>query len=120
MKPITSPQLKKIHTLLNKTGLMNYKSELCFSFSHGRTQSSRELTVIEAKEFIEYLSQKDDSVRIIRAIWHLSYRMNIIYPGGYDEKEMNAAKLDLFCRSKGVVKKAIRERKKSAVTASPN
>lgn len=109
MKPITPAQLKILHVLLGQLDLMGRKTDLVYSFSHGRTESSRELTIIEAKEFIEYLKRTDDTQRLVKSIWHLAYNMKVISGEGRDENGMNAAKLDSFCKSRGTVKKNLRE-----------
>lgn len=109
MKPITPAQLKMIHTLLGKLDLMERKKDLVYSFSHGRTESSRELTISEAKEFIDFLKRSEDTQRLISSIWYLAYEMKIISGSGSEQNRMNAAKLDMFCKSRGTVKKNLRE-----------
>ncbi|WP_080904363.1 hypothetical protein [Parabacteroides sp. Marseille-P3160] len=107
MRPITSAQLKIIHMLLGQLDLMARKPEIVYSFTDGRTESSREMTLIEAKSLIEYLKGSQEKTTIIRRIWHLAYESGIIVPGDHDERSMNAAKLDSFCKQYGTVKKAI-------------
>lgn len=109
MKPITPAQLKLIHTLLGQLSLTDQKSDMVYSFSHGRTESSRELSLSEAKEMIEFLKNKDDSSRIIKAIWYLARQTNIISGITWEDNKLNSAKLDMFCRSRGAVKKPIGE-----------
>lgn len=109
MNPLTPAQLKIIHVLLNQLDLMERKADLVYSFSHGRTESSRELTLTEAKEFIEYLKRSEETQRLICSIWHLAYEMNIISGSGSEQNGMNAAKLDMFCKNRGAVKKNLRE-----------
>lgn len=108
-KPITKAQLQMIHTLLNKQGLTHLKAELVYSFSDGRTQSSRELTLIEAKRFIQYLKDQDASSDIIKRIYHLGYLSGIIYGETPEDKAMNTAKLNMFCKERGTVKKALHQ-----------
>lgn len=107
MKMITTPQLKKIHTLLGELGIKDRKPEIVYSFTHGRTESSRDMTLMEAKALIEYLMGSQERTTVIRRIWHLAYEMGIIVPGDQDEKAMNAAKLDAFCEQRGTVKKPL-------------
>lgn len=107
MRMVTTPQLKKIHTLLGQLGLMDRKPEIVQSFTEGRTESSREMTLMEAKALIEYLMGSQERTTVIRRIWHLAYEMGIIVPGDQDEKAMNAAKLDAFCEQRGTVKKPL-------------
>ena len=87
---------------------MEQKASLVHTFSDGRTTSSKELTLMEARELIDYLKRSDESVNIIRSIWRIAYDMNVIYGKGYEENEMNAAKLDSFCQARGTVKKRLR------------
>jgi len=107
MKPITPKQLKLIHTLLSQQGLMELKPGLCLSFSDNRTFSSKELTSDEASAFITYLKDNDERKTYIKRIWHLAYKSGIIYGDTEDDKHINAAMLDVFCKSRGTVKKAI-------------
>lgn len=109
MRPLTPAQLKLIHTLLGQADLMERKADLVYSFSNGRTESSRELSLFEAKEMIEFLKRATDSQQLIKAIWFIAYEMEIISGSGADHNGMNAAKLDLFCKSRGSVKKNLRE-----------
>lgn len=106
-KSITVGQLKKLHTLLRQVGLMEHKAELVYGYSGGRTTSSRELTVSEAKDLIAYLDRNDERQRIIRCIWRVAFDCGIIY--GSDEMNMriNAGKIDLFCKTRGTVKKSL-------------
>lgn len=107
MRMVTAPQLKKIHTLLGELGIMDRKPEIVYGFTNGRTESSRELTLMEAKSLIEYLMGSQERTVVVKRIWHLAYEMNIIVPGDHNEKAMNAAKLDKFCEQRGTVKKAL-------------
>ena len=109
MRPITSPQLKIIHTLLNDLGIMDRKQELIYSFSDGRTESSRELSLSEAKGLIEYLKNRDAYSNMINRIWHLSYEMEIIKEGDKTEMAINSAFLNEFCLSRGTVKKPLQK-----------
>lgn len=107
MRMVTAPQLKKIHTLLGELGIMDRKPEIVYGFTNGRTESSRELTLMEAKALIEHLMGSQERTVVVKRIWHLAYEMNIIVPGDHNEKAMNAAKLDKFCEQRGTVKKAL-------------
>lgn len=109
MRTITTPQLKKIHILLRQLGLMERKPEIIHGFTDGRTESSREMTLLEAKALIEWLEGSQERKNMLRRIWHLAYEIGIILPGDRDETAMNAAKLDIFCKERGTVKKNISE-----------
>lgn len=86
---------------------MDRKRDLVYSFSNGRTESSKELSMNEAKELIVYLKSPEENGRLVNRIWHLAYMSGIIQPGNSDDMAMNAASLDKFCINRGTVKKAI-------------
>lgn len=109
-KPITTAQIKKIHTLLNQQGLLDEKPTLVYSISDGRTQSTKELTVNEGRRLITFLLNDDNvneskCVAVFRAIYRLAWDMDIIYGNTTDDYHMNVAKLNMFCRERGTVKK---------------
>lgn len=104
---ITPGQLKKLHTLLNQAGLMKHKAELVYSYSGGRTTSSRELTSAEVKALIGYLESNDERQKTIRCIWRLAFDCGIIYGSDSLDMSINAGKLDMFCKTRGTVKKAL-------------
>lgn len=112
-KPITAEQIKKIHALLNQQGIMEHKRTIIHSFSDGRTTSTKDLTCYEAKQLIDGLQngekereEKREKARIeFRAIYGLAWKMGIIYGETDDDYRMNMAKLNMFCRDRGTVKK---------------
>lgn len=104
---ITPAQLKKIHVILNELGLMACKEKIISDCTDGRTASCRELTRHEAKTLIGVLCNMDDRHRHINAILYLAYNMEMIYGTSPEDKKMNVAKLDAFCKSRGSVKKAL-------------
>jgi hypothetical protein len=53
---ITPDQLKIIHVLLNKNGLIEHKAEIIHEYSQGRCTSSRSLSFNEAKALIAHLN----------------------------------------------------------------
>lgn len=108
MRMITTPQMKKIHTLLRQLGLMERKPEIVHGFTQGRTESSRDMTLSEAKALIEWLEGSKERTNVIRRIWHLAYEMGIIVPGDQNEKAMNVAKLEgqFFCKERGTGKES--------------
>lgn len=109
-KPITTAQIKKIHTLLNQQGLLDEKPTLVYSISEGRTQSTKELTINEGKRLITFLLNDDNvneskCVAVFRAIYRLAWDMDIIYGNTTEDYYTNIAKLNMFCRGRGTVKK---------------
>lgn len=107
MTKATKPQITKIHILLNSLGLMDEKADMILNLSEGRTTSSKELTIEEARLFISSLAQYDPNERLKSLIFSLAYRAGIIYGDTPDDKKMNAAKLDLFLKERGAVKKPL-------------
>lgn len=106
-KSITVGQLKKLHTMLHKTGLTEHKAALVCSHSGGRTASSRELTAAEANALIRFLVRNDERQKLVSRIWYLAFECGIIYGSGDLDMSINTGKLDLFCKTRGTVKKPI-------------
>jgi hypothetical protein len=57
---INPSQNRRLHQLLNQTGLNGQKPTLIYSISQGRTESSKDLSNIEADQLIKYLEQQLD------------------------------------------------------------
>lgn len=112
-KPITTAQIKKIHVLLNERGLMDEKRDFIRQVSDGRTQSTKELTADEARYLISFLLGEEDEPKkmqaIFRAIYFLAFKMDIIYGETDEDYHMNIAKLNVFCRERGTIKKNLSE-----------
>jgi len=113
-KPVTPAQIKKIHVLLRENGLIDQKENMLYSISDGRTTSTKELTCNEAKRLIAFLMDDQAEIQnkqkvLVKAIWHLAWDMGIIYGETDDDYEMNKAKLNMFCRQRGTVKKNLTE-----------
>jgi len=109
-KPITTAQIKKIHVLLQQRGLMDEKETMIHSISDGRTTSSKELTCYEAKRLISFLVDENAEIKnktkvIFNAIYALAWKMGMIWGNDDDDFRMNIAKLNMFCRQRGAVKK---------------
>ena len=108
--PVTACQIKKIHVLLQQKGLMDEKKTMVYSISDGRTESTKELTCREAKRLIAFLMDENAEIKkkmenTYSSIWGLAWNMEIIYGETNDDFEMNKAKLNIFCRQRGTVKK---------------
>lgn len=112
-KPITAAQIKKIHVLFNQLGWMEDKPHFIEKVSGGRTTSTKELTSVEAQYLIRHLLGEEDQSEkmqaIFRAIYFLAYQMDIIYGETDEDYHMNLAKLNMFCRQRGTVKKNLSE-----------
>ena len=48
---------RKLYGLLHETGTEKFRHELVFSFSHGRTESSQDLSDLEVDELISHLEK---------------------------------------------------------------
>jgi hypothetical protein len=48
---------------------------------------------------------EESSKTTVHAIWKLAWKMGIIYGDSQEDYEMNRAKLNLFCKERGTVKK---------------
>ncbi len=107
MKTITKPQIAKIHVLLNNKGWLDQKKEIILDASDGRTASSKELTIEEARHLIIMLAEHDPAERLKSLVFSLAYQAGIIYGSSADDKKINAAKLNLFIMERGAVKKEL-------------
>ena len=107
MKLISKAQLSALHALLNNTGMLEDKKELIYNTTDGRTESSKELTFEEAKLLISRLSEFDPKARQRSLIFSLAYQAGIIYGSTPDDKKINAAKLNMFLKERGTIKKEL-------------
>jgi len=104
---ISKAQISKIHVLLSQLKLTDEKQNFVSQFSKGRVKSTRDLTMNEAKEMLQYLSSVDPFEKMRRKVFALAYAANIIWGDSPADKRMNAVKLNEFLMSKGTVKKEI-------------
>jgi len=109
MKLITKPQISKLHVLLTNLGLIDQKAEIVYNFTEGRTESTKELTIQEARQLITNLSEYDPKERIKAVIFSLAYKAGIIYGSTDEDKKINTAKLNMFLRERGAVKKELNQ-----------
>lgn len=107
MKLVTRPQLTKIHVLLNQFGIMDDKAELVRQFTNGRETSSKQLTFYEAKNLLLHLSRFDPLDKMRKKVYALAYNANIIYGDTPEDKKINTAKLNMFLKERGTVKKEL-------------
>jgi hypothetical protein len=108
---ITEAQIKKIYALLNGKGLIGSEECNVLNFSKGRTKHVGELSREEARYLIVSLVNFDEREHakecndIFNRIWSVAWDMGMIYGAGEDNYNMNLAKLNMFCRKRGAVKK---------------
>lgn len=108
---INKAQISKIHVLLSQMKLMEQKADFVYQFSNGRVVSTKELTTQEATELIKHLSKYDPCDRMRKKVFALAYEAGIIWGETLDDKKMNAAKLNMFLRDRGTVKKDLSKMK---------
>lgn len=113
-KLISKAQIIAVHAILNKYGLLEYKHDYIRELTGGRTESAKELTYAEASHFFATFNNHSDSSleyerrkMALKAIWKIAWNMGIIYGDSPEDIEMNKAKLNLFCRERGTIKKNI-------------
>lgn len=107
MQTLSKPQLIKIHTLLNQTGLIEQKKDLVRQFSNNRTESSKELSIYEAKQLIQALSKYDPLDPMRRKVFALAYEAGFIWGDSLEDKKMNTIKINSFLLHSGTVKKEL-------------
>lgn len=107
MKYASKPQIAKIHVLFGQLGLLESKKEIVSDFSNGRTDSSKELSFDEARLLIIRLAEHSPAERMKSLIFSLAYQSGIIYGNTGEDKKINAAKLNLFLKERGTVKKEL-------------
>ncbi len=120
---ISKAQITKIQTMLSRLGFSaEDRSELISTLTHNRTSSTKDLTSKEATYLINYLNgrispksvQKQQEYQEqckneVAAIYRLSYMVGMSYGDTWEDKMMNIAKINRFCRERGTVKKNITE-----------
>ncbi len=111
-KVITAQQLKALHATFRRIGMDDDARHGCiFEFTAGRTQSSKELTMYEARQLLERLSPMDDKAKemqrtearnTFRDIYRLSFLIPQLNQGftsdSKEEYQMNVAKLNVWAR----------------------
>ena len=111
-KPISAQQLKALHATFHRIGMDDEARHGCiYEFTSGRTESSRELTMQEARQLLERLNPPDDKARamqmaearnVFRDIYRLSFQIPQLNQGftsdSEEEYRMNVAKLNIWAR----------------------
>ena len=115
-KYITTPQIKLIHVLLGKLGIMERKAEIMCDISNGRTMHCSELTCAEASHLIKSLEEKQNREKqpkitakgeLIDQIYRAAFDFGIIYGDTSEDKAINLYLIDKFCYERGAVKKSV-------------
>lgn len=120
---ISKAQITKIQTMLSRLGFSTEdRHELISTLTHNRTSSTKDLTSKEATYLINYLNGRISPKSVqeqqeyqeqckneVAAIYRLSYMVGMSYGDTWEDKMMNIAKINRFCRERGTVKKNITE-----------
>lgn len=122
-KMISKAQITKIQTMLSRLGFSaEDRHELISTLTHNRTSSTKDLTSKEATYLINYLNGRISPKSVqeqqeyqeqckneVATIYRLSYMVGMSYGDTWEDKMMNIAKINRFCRERGTVKKNITE-----------
>ena len=122
-KLITPAQLKALHVTFHKLGMDDDARHDCIhSFTSGRTISSKDLTMTEARLLLSRLNQDDEQVRkmmlaeartLCRSIYFLASQISFLnkdYPSDTEEdREMNKAKVNVWARKYSRFRKNIQQ-----------
>ena len=104
-------QNKIVHSLLDKLGLMPQKAAIVSSFTNGRTDSSRQMSHIEALDFIKWLQEQDkgnkkteaeQANQMRRKILAKAHRLNWELPNG----KVDMQRINGWCLEKSYLKKS--------------
>lgn len=112
IRTITAQQLKALHATFRRIGMDDEARHGCIhEFTSGRTQSSKELTMHEARQLLERLNPIDGKARalqlkeaqfVFRDIYRLSFLIPQLNQGftsaNEEEYQMNVAKLNVWAR----------------------
>jgi len=103
---IQPEQIKNLHGLLNRTGLMAEKETLVLAFSNGREKSSKGLTYQEAGALITHLKSLDGSHKMRRKIISMAHELGWKIPG---TKKIDMEAINEWCKKYGFGKKELNE-----------
>lgn len=116
-KTITLPQLGALHALFKKRGFSDEdRHDFIREYTNDRTESSKELTFDEASTLIQRLSgteakQNDEARLTVGNIYKLSLHISCLNKGfesdNPDEKRMNYAKINRFCKERTKFRKLL-------------
>lgn len=115
---ITPAQIRKIQTLFTRFGFgREDKKGIILRLTRNRASSTKDITKTEAMYLIDYLEGNDEVKKAykkkclaeVKSIYRLSYEIGMCYGETYEDKMMNIAVINKFCRERGTVKKNIKE-----------
>lgn len=119
-KPITAQQLKALHATFNRIGMdAENRHNFIAHVTDGRTSSSKELTMEEARRILDDLGKEQreayqrEAKQLCKQIYGLSFKISFLNKGfstdSPEEFEMNKAKINVFCRRCTKAKKNLTE-----------
>ena len=120
-RKISKAQITKIQTMLSRLGFdAEDRHSLIAALSHNRTSSTKDLTSREAIYLIDYLNGKispknvqeqkryqEQCREVALEIYKLACMIGMCYGETEEDRLMNCAKIDKFCRERGTVKKNV-------------
>ncbi|KAA6339747.1 hypothetical protein EZS27_012345 [termite gut metagenome] len=116
--PITSQQLRALHVVFTQKGFSKEdRCDFIQNYTEGRTESSKELTLEEARNILAYFmdDKKGDNQEqargIVGSIYKLSLQISCLNKGYGSEREeerrMNYAKINHFCKERTEFRKPL-------------
>lgn len=104
---ITPTQNKVLHALLNSTKMTSSKADLVLGFTQGRSESSRDLTMQEAQEFINYLKQLDNHAEAANTMRRKILSMCHRIKWEHEDGKVDLERLNNWCRTRSYLKKEL-------------
>ncbi|PZP44840.1 MAG: hypothetical protein DI598_14040 [Pseudopedobacter saltans] len=101
----TKPQIQKINILLRELGIYEDKEVLVAGYTGSRTTHISEMYTNEARALIQKLVTLSPKEKLKNNVIHLGYRCGLLYGETDVDKKINVAKLNIFLRQRGSVKK---------------
>ena len=121
MTPINKEQIIKISTLITKLGLTDFKDDMIYSVSAGRTKSRKGLYFSEAIVLIGQLEKENISMQsMIKKIFAIGYEIGFFYGDTPADKRINRHVLNQFLKKRGTVKKDISSMTKMEILKTVN
>lgn len=118
MKNAQPNQIIRLHTLLNKLGIMDEKRTLVASYTEGRESSSKEMYTHEIGQLIEYLFEmtrgdQNAADKMRKKLLYYGYQMGYEQPRskselGLSPADINFIHVDTWCKSeRSAIKKSM-------------
>lgn len=106
---MTKGQNGQLHYFLNHTKMIAHKADLVLAFTEGRSESSREMTAIEATLLINYLKSLDNTTEasntMRRKILSMCHRIHWIT----GESSVDMHRLNKWCVASSYLKKELNQ-----------